>query len=113
MTEERILDRVRLRAICRDDAALMRDVLETLVAEADDLLGELHVAVTTQDGSSASGPVAALEGIARNVGAHELRLVTHDVEAAIAENNWDAVRTGMESLERAVERLRRSAGELD
>jgi HPt (histidine-containing phosphotransfer) domain-containing protein len=112
MTEQKVLDHARLRALCRGDAELMRDVLETLVVEAATLLGDLQIAVATQNGATATESVGALEGIARNVGAHELESLARDVEEAIAAYNWAAVESDMGSIAAAIERLRRSSAEL-
>jgi len=106
------VDYARLRTLCRGDAALMRDVLETLVAEAHDLLDDLRFAVTTHSGEAAKDSVRVLRGIAGNVGAWRLELLAREVESGIADHDWSVVEHAMATIAAAIEELRRSAAGL-
>ncbi|MFA5170032.1 MAG: ATP-binding protein [Sulfuriferula sp.] len=83
------IDMDKLRITCRQDSALVKEMLQLFITSSTPLLTELSAAITAQN-SAAARPVHELKGAAGYIHAHQVAHNCAELEKLIRTKNWAA-----------------------
>jgi PAS domain S-box-containing protein len=84
------IDMNKLRATCRHDSALVKDLLQLFITTSIPLLTELGTAITAQNNAAAARPAHELKGAAGYIHASQIAQICTELEQLIRTENWAA-----------------------
>ncbi len=99
--EAGLLDLARLRKMCRDNDAQVRETLELFLSSTESLLETLRQAVTDQDALLAARQAHQIRGAAVYLGAETMADQARATENAAKDLDWPLTGEALEDLEAA------------
>ncbi len=84
------IDMDKLRVTCRQDSALIKEMLQLFIDSSAPLLTELSAAITAQNSQAAARPAHELKGAAGYIHAHQVAHYCAELEKLMRTNNWAA-----------------------
>ncbi len=111
MTDEPIIDQVRLDLVCMGNAELARELIDLLIDEATPIVEGLPALVAAQDATAVRLQAHAVKGIAGNVGAVRLQTAAFGLEqGAIDTLPWGELEALSAGVTAALVELRAESG---
>lgn len=93
-----VLDRLRLRDLTEGDAEFERDLLETFVASARELMADVRAGLMARDTASVAKDAHALKGVSLNVGATSLAKFAAELEMTARGGSVGPIEIALEQL---------------
>jgi PAS domain S-box-containing protein len=94
-------DVVKLRRVCRNDEAQVREMLHLFVSSTEGLLGDLSNAVSMRDAGQAARQAHQIKGAAAYLGAEEITRLASETETLAKARDWGPCAEALEDLEAA------------
>jgi CheY-like chemotaxis protein/HPt (histidine-containing phosphotransfer) domain-containing protein len=94
-------DVAKLRRVCRNDEAQVREMLHLFVSSTEGLLGDLANAVNMRDAGQAARQAHQIKGAAAYLGAEEITRLASETETLAKARDWGPCAEALEDLEAA------------
>jgi HPt (histidine-containing phosphotransfer) domain-containing protein len=104
-TEAPVLDMKQLRNVCMEDTELMRELVTSLVEDANSQIPALREAVEHADAAGCARLAHYVKGACANVGAASLAALMKGIELNAKTGDFAACRTSLASLATELQRF--------
>lgn len=104
-TEAPVLDMNQLRNVCMEDTELMRDIVSSLIEDANAQIPALQEAVEHADGTQCARLAHYVKGACANVGAVSLAALMKGIELSAKAGDFPACRASLANLAGELQRF--------
>ena len=94
-------DAAKLRRVCRNDEAQVREMLSLFVSSTESLLSELAQALARRDASLTARQAHQIKGAAAYIGAEDVARLASEAETQAKAQDWPGCTDALEDLEAA------------